>query len=908
MKMMKLIVTVTATLAAVIGLAGDSAPFPLDTIVTPTSPIGEILVSWDAAWIGGDANATVVIKDNGTEVKRVMGKGEFTYALSGVGQHELKYTTYIGGVLQDEVYIVTINKNPIDSNGWTCEIVNGGAVILGTTHATDDVIVPSEVGGYPVVDIGLDALSTTIQAALAYDANGFIIWQNWLLDYRDKEAASLVVPEGVVGIGRGALSEMYDLENVTFPSTLKYIGARAFAGDSYLDNVVIPDSVETIGAGAFEDCSYMQTLELGNGIKSVGRAAFAGCTQLSSAAFADGLCEVDAWAFSNCWRMASVSLPLSTMNVRCTAFAECSSLMGVTTPTRSGIMLDWFAPVYGQLVDISIPDGETEVQENMFRGCVSMQSLILPDSITNIGERAFADCASLTAMAIPGNVARLGTGAFAGCSQIATMTLPNGLAELPDDVFAGCTSLDSFVVPASVTNIGSRIVSDSVEAIYYLGNAPAYAADAYANAGDALTSYVVRGTKGWDGRPTSRDIPQTWIGHAITTWEATRFDVTFNANGGKFMPEDADTFACEEITDTGYSLPPNEPVRPGYKFTGYWTAATGGSRVTSATRVTLTKAHPLYAQWREGQKVTVRFNACGGTVSPGEGSYTSEASYGELPVPTREHFRFAGWWTVANGGTEVTIASEVPKADHELFAHWTPTPCIVRFHACNGTSETRDQEFVYGEPVTLDANAFTRDGYAFAGWATAEGGASVYPDRKTLEDVSGMQNDVVHLYATWVSTRYAVRFDANGGVGRMDSQTFVRDVETNLVACAFTRTGYEFGGWAASSAGPVVYADGASVTNVYELTGVNGALYAVWVPIEYSINYDANGGAGEMSAQPMVYDVAAPLAYSAFTKPGSLFRGWATASDGAVVYREQASVMNLTAVADDVVTLYAVWQ
>ena len=739
-------------------------------------------------------------------------------------------------------------------------------------------------------------------------SDGLFIKDGWVFGWVGDEPSIIEIPEGVKGIAPYALCGFYDLESVTLPSTLKYIGAEAFAGDTYLDNVVIPDGVETIGDGAFEDCTYIQTLTIGGGVKTVGRRGFAGCTQLANAEFADGLCDVGEEAFSNCWRMASVSLPISTTNVGSMAFAGCPSLTGVTTPTSHGTMAEWFASVHQNIKNVTVPEGETAVVSNMFAGCTSLATLQLPDGITEIGESAFRDCTSLNEMALPGSVSRIGAGAFEGCSQIATLTLPNGLTELPDNVFAGCDAIDSFVVPASVTNLGSRFCSARTMAIYYLGNAPSYAADAYAGAPAELTSYVVRGTKGWDGLPNSRDIPQTWIGHAITTWEATRFDVTFDANGGKFMPEDADTYAREEITDTGYSLPPDEPVLAGYKFMGYWTERTAGSRVTSSTRVTLTKAHTLYAHWRVGARVTVRFNACGGTVQPGEVVYASEAPYGELPEPVREHCRFAGWWTSANGGVEATVASEVPKADHELFAHWEPVPCVIRFHAGDGTDATCDQEFIYGESVTLLANTFTREGYAFAGWAMTEGGASVYPDRKTLEDVPGMQNDVLHLYATWVSTRYAVRFDANGGVGRMDSQTFVRDVETNLVACAFTRTGYDFGGWAASSAGPVVYADGASVTNVYELTGVDGALYAVWVPIEYSISYDANGGAGLMSAQPMVYDVAAPLACSAFTKPGSLFRGWATASDGAVAYREQTSVMNLTAVADDVVTLYAVWQ
>ena len=87
------------------------------------------------------------------------------------------------------------------------------------------------------------------------------------------------------------------------------------------------------------------------------------------------------------------------------------------------------------------------------------------------------------------------------------------------------------------------------------------------------------------------------------------------------------------------------PVRKGMDFDGYWTEPSGGTRVFTSTRVLLTKPHTLYAHWKKGATIKVRFNACGGTVSPAEDDYVAERPYCELPVPVREHFAFAGWWT-----------------------------------------------------------------------------------------------------------------------------------------------------------------------------------------------------------------------------------------------------------------------
>lgn len=103
----------------------------------------------------------------------------------------------------------------------------------------------------------------------------------------------------------------------------------------------------------------------------------------------------------------------------------------------------------------------------------------------------------------------------------------------------------------------------------------------YAQANAALVSYVVDGTKGWDGRPTSRDIPQSWPtsnARTIRTWSPVKVDVTFVGNGGAFGNPARESCVCEQIVDTAYSLPAYEPVRKGYWFAGYWTEANGDAR------------------------------------------------------------------------------------------------------------------------------------------------------------------------------------------------------------------------------------------------------------------------------------------------------------------------------------------
>ena len=161
---------------------------------------------------------------------------------------------------------------------------------------------------------------------------------------------------------------------------------------------------------------------------------------------------------------------------------------------------------------------------------------------------------------------------------------------------------------------------------------------------------------------------------------------------------------------------------------------------------------------------------------------------------------------------------------------------------------------------------------------------------------------------TWEPPHITVSFNANGGTGVMEDQVFTSEVAQALKLNIFVRRGYVFAGWALFIEGGVVYGDGESVVNVYELTGTDVTLYAMWRPINYCVRYNANGGAGEMSDQMIVYDEETSFLINRFTKPGSLFKGWAVSANGNSMYRDGADVKNLSAIEGDVVTLYAVWQ
>ncbi|MCR5223596.1 MAG: InlB B-repeat-containing protein [Bacilli bacterium] len=151
------------------------------------------------------------------------------------------------------------------------------------------------------------------------------------------------------------------------------------------------------------------------------------------------------------------------------------------------------------------------------------------------------------------------------------------------------------------------------------------------------------------------------------SWQANSYTVTFNANGGTTPT------ASKSVTyNSTYGTLPT-PSRTGYTFTGWYTAASGGTKIVSTTKVAITSAQTLYAQWT-ANSYTVNFNANGGTTPTASKSVTYNSTYGTLPTPTpsSSSYIFTGWYTATSGGSEVTSSTKVVITSAQtLYAHYS---------------------------------------------------------------------------------------------------------------------------------------------------------------------------------------------------------------------------------------------
>ncbi len=185
-----------------------------------------------------------------------------------------------------------------------------------------------------------------------------------------------------------------------------------------------------------------------------------------------------------------------------------------------------------------------------------------------------------------------------------------------------------------------------------------------------------------------------------------RLTVTFNPNGGK-----TPTSSKEVTQGAAYGGLPT-PTREGYTFAGWYTSASGGSKVTESSSYASKQSSTLYAHWTQ-TKYTITFKPNGGTVSPTSKTLTLNANYGDLPTPTRSGYVFDGWYmtdssysdeTLDGNSSEIRITSTTKMTspfNHSLTAHWT--------------SEEAHPEAVY--TYTVENGEATITGYTGSGGA-----------------------------------------------------------------------------------------------------------------------------------------------------------------------------------------------
>jgi len=143
---------------------------------------------------------------------------------------------------------------------------------------------------------------------------------------------------------------------------------------------------------------------------------------------------------------------------------------------------------------------------------------------------------------------------------------------------------------------------------------------------------------------------------------------------------------------------------------------------------------------------------------------------------------------------------------------------------------------------------------------------------------------VYSISVTYSDPAYTVTFDANGGTGKMASQTCKVGSSIVLPESTLQKTGYLLAGWATEKGGAVVYKDGGQLSSS---TAAGGTLrlIAVWKSSPTSlVTFGKNGGTGGAATYTATYG-ARMGTISVPTRAGYTFDGyWTSVKAGGVQY------------------------
>ena len=282
-----------------------------------------------------------------------------------------------------------------------------------------------------------------------------------------------------------------------------------------------------------------------------------------------------------------------------------------------------------------------------------------------------------------------------------------------------------------------------------------------------------------------------------------------------------------------------------------------------------------------GEALVVTFHANNGT----EDTATQKIFGGKGTLKantfTCEGKIFAGWATSADGAVVYEDGAAITtETDLDLYAVWSDAYTVTLRNGDTDTTVLVPQNSAIGSRIPADP---TKKGYTFEGWFNGE-------EKLTAETV--ISGDVIYT-AQWSPITYTIAFSGGeGGQGAMDSISATYDQEVTLPKNTFTRPGYYFNGWSASSgASSGSYADEKPVKNLTTKQGETVTLYAAWYGLPVNVTLHPNYDGAENGTRTCVvgsnYNYVLKenggTKFDAIEDPirtGYIFDGWFDAAEG----------------------------
>ena len=257
---------------------------------------------------------------------------------------------------------------------------------------------------------------------------------------------TLLFRDGTLGIA-DYFKKQGKPKSVILPSTLRYIGKRAFNALS-ITSIDIPASVEAIGDEAFWACQQLEKIDLPDQLKHIGQQAFRACP-FEEIVIPDEVESVGYRAFYECTNLKRVYYGAQRSTEQY-IFNLCEGIREITIGNKvTRIPSRTFEPDTIEVLTL----GEKLEKLDDYAITGKTEKLVLPASLRSIGKEALPIARELI---FSEGIEEIGPNAFVN-SEVEVLYLPEGLLKIGGErmggAFSNCRKLHKVILPSTLQEI-----------------------------------------------------------------------------------------------------------------------------------------------------------------------------------------------------------------------------------------------------------------------------------------------------------------------------------------------------------------------------------------------------------------------------------------------------------------------